>query len=124
LDYGFSAFTRSTFVQPNETLTVELPGGSVTAEAVDGLTALVPTASVDHTTQKVVLAEGAAFPPAPGEQIGTLRVSTASLVLGTVPLVVTRVPPPAPPDEQGPWWRRAASSVARAASGVLRAALD
>jgi D-alanyl-D-alanine carboxypeptidase (penicillin-binding protein 5/6) len=124
LDYGFSAFTRSTFVRPNETLAVELPGGSVTAEAVDGLTALVPTASVDHTTRKVVLTEGAAFPPAPGERIGTLRVSTPSLVLGTVPLVVTRVPPPVPPAEQGPWWRRAASSVARAASGVLRAALD
>jgi serine-type D-Ala-D-Ala carboxypeptidase (penicillin-binding protein 5/6) len=123
LDYGFGAFTRSTLVQPHEALSVDLPGGSVTAEATAGLTALVPTASVDRATRQVVLAKGVAFPPAPGERIGTLRVSTPSLVLGNVALVVTRVPPPAPPDEQGPWWRRAASSVARAASGVLHAVL-
>jgi len=124
LDYGFSAFTRSTFVRPHEALTVGLPGGSVTAEAASGLTALVPTASVDRATRSVVLADGVAFPPAPGERIGSLRIATPSLVLGSVPLIVTSVPPPTPPDEQGPWWRRAASSVAGAASGVLHAMLD
>jgi hypothetical protein len=69
----------------------------------------VPVAAPSATSTTSRADPGAAFPPAPGEEVGTLIARMGSRQLGHVGLVVPSVPP-APPT-QGPWWVRAAASV-------------
>ena len=66
----------------------------------------------------MVLDPHAAFPPLPGEVVGTLRVEVPDLRIGDVDLVVDRRPPPPPPGS-GPWWVRAGSAVADALGVVV-----
>jgi hypothetical protein len=76
---------------------------------------------VEGTVSKVVVLEDhLAYPPARGEAIGVVRISSGSKVLGQVPLVVSGVPAP-PPPEPGVWWARAAGAVVDAGDGVLDA---
>ena len=84
------------------------------------LVALVPTTAIADAKSVVAVDPDAAFPPAAGEQVATLRVSIPWHRLGSVPLLVTEVPAPPPVDDR-PWWSRAAVSVGGALSGALHA---
>lgn len=119
LNYGFEAFERRMLIQAGESLeSVDVGGRSVSVRAGDSLRGLVP---VEGTVSKaVVLEDHLAYPPARGEEIGVVRISSGSKVLGQVPLVVWGVPPP-PPPEPGAWWARAAGAVVDAGDGVLDA---
>ena len=119
LNYGFDAFERRMLIQAGESLeSVDVGGRSVSVRAGDSLRGLVP---VEGTVSKaVVLEDHLAYPPARGEEIGVVRISSGSKVLGQVPLVVSGVPPP-PPPEPGAWWARAAGAVVDAGDGVLDA---
>jgi serine-type D-Ala-D-Ala carboxypeptidase (penicillin-binding protein 5/6) len=124
LNYGFAAFTQQRFVEPGEQVgTVTLPGGTVPVVTGSGLDALVPTASIERATRTVTVDPGAAYPPAPGEQVATMQVGIPGLVLGHVPLLASDVPPPPPLGNDGPWWARAAGSVVDAVGGVLRSTI-
>ena len=119
LNYGFEAFERRMLIQAGESLeSVDVGGRSVSVRAGDSLRGLVP---VEGTVSKaVVLEDHLAYPPARGEEIGVVRISSGSKVLGQVPLVVSGVPAP-PPPEPGAWWARAAWAVVDAGDGVLDA---
>ena len=119
LNYGFEAFERRMLIQAGESLeSVDVGGRSVSVRAGDSLRGLVP---VEGTVSKaVVLEDHLTYPPARGEEIGVVRISSGSKVLGQVPLVVSGVPPP-PLPEPGAWWARAAGAVVDAGDGVLDA---
>jgi serine-type D-Ala-D-Ala carboxypeptidase (penicillin-binding protein 5/6) len=119
LNYGFTAFERRTLVRAGESLgSVDVDGQSVSVRAGATLRGLVPVTGT--ISRALALDDRVGYPPARGEQIGVVRVSSGSEVLGQVPLVVTRVPAP-PPPEPGPWWARAAGAVVEAGGGVLDA---
>jgi serine-type D-Ala-D-Ala carboxypeptidase (penicillin-binding protein 5/6) len=119
LDYGFEAFTERTFVEVGQDVgIVEIRGGAVPGVAGDSLTALVPVAQADRAKQRIVVAEDALFPPAPGQQIGTLKITLPGISVGTIPVVVQQVPPP-PAAGDGPWWARAAGAVGGALADAL-----
>ncbi len=80
----------------------------------------MPTAAIDAAQQQIVVREGAAYPPAPGERVAALKVTIPGLTVGRVPLVVSSVPPP-PPIEDAPWWERAAGAVADALTSAFHA---
>ena len=119
LNYGFEAFERRMLIQAGESLgSVDVDGRSVSVGAGGSLRGLVP---VEGTVSKaVVLEDHLAYPPARGEAIGVVRISSGSKVLGQVPLVGSGVPAP-PPPEPGVWWARAAGAVVDAGDGVLDA---
>lgn len=119
LNYGFEAFERRMLIQAGEPLeSVDVGGRSVSVRAGGSLRGLVP---VEGTVSKaVVLEDHLAYPPARGEEIGVVRISSGSKVLGQVPLVVSGVPAP-PPPEPGAWWARSAGAVVDAGDGVLDA---
>jgi serine-type D-Ala-D-Ala carboxypeptidase (penicillin-binding protein 5/6) len=120
LNYGFEGFTRRTLVRAGaEEGSLRIRGGIVPVVAGRSLNALVPTASLDDVGSVVVGDPTAAFPPAPGERIGTLKLGTPGLPLGSVPLVVSSVPPP--PATSGPWWARSFAAVGRAIEAGARA---
>ncbi|MGH2997169.1 MAG: D-alanyl-D-alanine carboxypeptidase family protein, partial [Gaiellaceae bacterium] len=101
LNYGFEAFERRMLIQAGESLeSVDVGGRSVSVRAGGSLRGLVP---VEGTVSKaVVLEDHLAYPPARSEEIGVVRISSGSKVLGQVPLVVSGVPAP-PPPEPGAW---------------------
>jgi len=118
-DFGFEGFQRRTFVTEGDDLgTVAIRGGAVETSADETLAALVPTAGLDRLHRRIVVDSDAVFPPAPGERIGTLKITLPGLTVGTVPVVVARVPPP-PPSGDAPWWVSATGSVARGVGDVL-----
>ncbi|HEY7668068.1 MAG TPA: D-alanyl-D-alanine carboxypeptidase family protein [Actinomycetota bacterium] len=121
LDHGFAAFEEHTFVEAGEPSgVVSLVGGAVPVETGARLVALVATAALDDVRRRIEVDPEAAYPPAPGERVATLRVTIPGFDLGSVPLVVAAVPPPpAPPD--GTWWGRAASAVARGIGAAVSA---
>ena len=59
------------------------------------LAALVPIDAIDDVRERIVVDPTAAFPPAPGERVGTLDRSIPGITVGAVPLVVSTVPPAA-----------------------------
>jgi D-alanyl-D-alanine carboxypeptidase (penicillin-binding protein 5/6) len=121
LNHGFSAFTRHTFAMAGEPAgVVTLAGGSVEVESGGDLEALVLTAAIDRAQEQIVVREGAAYPPTPGERVASLKVTIPGLTVGRVPLVVSSVPPP-PPIEDGPWWERVARTVAAALTSAFHA---
>jgi D-alanyl-D-alanine carboxypeptidase (penicillin-binding protein 5/6) len=121
LDHGFAAFDEHTFVEPGEPSgVVTLVGGAVPVETGARLVALVATEALDEVREQTVVDPAAAYPPAPGERVATLRISIPGFDLGSVPLVVSSVPPPPPPPE-GTWWGRAASAVGRAVGAAFSA---
>ena len=120
LDYGFGGFTRRILAsEGSDEGTVAIRGGAVPVVSGAGLTALVPTASLDHVRQRIRVDPRAAFPPAAGARVGTLIVSIPGLTIGSVPLLVSVVPPP--PASPGPWWVRAGISLGRSIAGAVRA---
>jgi D-alanyl-D-alanine carboxypeptidase (penicillin-binding protein 5/6) len=114
LDHGFEGFHEETFIRAGEPIgTVAIRGGTVPVEAGRAVTALVPTVELDRVQERAIVASTAVFPPAPGERVGTIKVTIPGVSLGTSPLLVSEVPPP-PPTGDDPWWVRAAGAVGRA----------
>lgn len=123
LDHGFEGFREATFVEADEAIgTVAIKGGAVPVQAADSIIALVPTAQLGRVERRVVISSKAVFPPAPGERIGTLKVTAPGMSLGTSPLTVSSVPPP-PPTGGDPWWLRAADAVGRALGDAIDGSL-
>jgi D-alanyl-D-alanine carboxypeptidase (penicillin-binding protein 5/6) len=122
LNYGFEAFDRRILVEAGEGLgTVSVDGRQVPVAAGDDLEGLVP---VEVEIERALLLEDrVAFPPARGEQIGTVRVTAGVRVVGEVPLLVIGLPSPPPLVEEGPWWARAFGAVVRAGGAALQALL-
>ena len=120
LNYGFAGFTRRTLVREGQDEgLLRIRGGMVPVVAGRSLDALVPTTALDEVRFRLLPDPAAAFPPAPGERIGTLVVASPGLPLGTVPLVVASVPPP--PATSGPWWLRSLDAVGQAVGAGARA---
>ena len=120
LGYGFGGFTQRILASDGgDEGTLAIRGGAVPVVAGAELTALIPTASIDHLRQRISAYPHAAFPPAPGSRVGTLVVSIPGLTIGSVPLIVSVVPPPSA--SSGPWWARAGISIGRSISGAIRA---
>jgi serine-type D-Ala-D-Ala carboxypeptidase (penicillin-binding protein 5/6) len=119
LDYGFAAFEPHTFVQKGQSLgTLSIVGGTVPIVAGDTIHRLVPSAALPDARSVVTANPAAAFPPAPGQRVGTLRVTIpGGVTVGTVPLITGDLPAPEPSDV--PWWARAAGTVGRAVGGLL-----
>ncbi|MGQ0670192.1 MAG: D-alanyl-D-alanine carboxypeptidase family protein [Actinomycetota bacterium] len=123
LDYGFGAFEERALVEEGESFGfLTLGGRPVPIVARSAFTGLVPLADAAEPVRRVRLDTAVAFPPAPGEQVGSVAVALGGVRLGRVPLVVASVPPP-PPPPPGPWWRRTISAVAGAVGGLLHALL-
>jgi D-alanyl-D-alanine carboxypeptidase (penicillin-binding protein 5/6) len=119
LNYGFDAFEHRMLLREGEPLDdVDIGGRSVSVSAGGSVRGLVPTAAT--VTRTVELDPRVAFPPARGEEIGIVRVSTGGRIVGEVPLVVVGVPAP-PRPEPGSWWARAAGALVDAGGGVLDA---
>ena len=119
LDHGFEGYREETFVRAGEAIgTVAIRGGTVPVEAERAVTALVPTAQLDRVQERVSVSPRAVFPPAPGERVGTFKVTIPGVSLGSSPLLVSAVPPP-PPAGDDPWWVRAAGAVGRAVGDAV-----
>jgi serine-type D-Ala-D-Ala carboxypeptidase (penicillin-binding protein 5/6) len=119
LNYGFEAFERRMLIQAGASLgSVDIDGRSVSVRAGGSLRGLVPVEGT--VSNAVVLEDHLAYPPARGEEIGVVRISSGAKVLGQVPLVVSGVPAP-PPPEPGSWWARAAGAAWDAGDGILDA---
>lgn len=120
LNYGFEGFAQRTVLHEGDDLgSVAIRGGTVPVVAGSTLSALVPTAATGDAKIQLLVSPDAAFPPAPGERIGSVRVTVPGMTVGTAPLVVPAVPPPLP--ASGPWWARAASAVGRSLTGAVDA---
>jgi D-alanyl-D-alanine carboxypeptidase (penicillin-binding protein 5/6) len=123
LNYGFGGFTMRRFVLDGQDEgTVAIRGGRVPVAAARDLEALVPVTALHQIRRTVVVDTSAAFPPVVGERVGVVRVTSVGRVIGTVPLVVTDVPPPPAIDDRS-WWERATGSLTGAASGLVRGLL-
>ena len=119
LDYGFTTFHRVRLATEGQSVgSVAIGGRRVPVRAGASRWALAP---IDAPVRRRVVAEpGVAFPPAVGERVGVLVVSTPNGTLGRVPVVVGSVPGP-PEPAPGPWWWRAGSTVAHAVASLLAA---
>jgi serine-type D-Ala-D-Ala carboxypeptidase (penicillin-binding protein 5/6) len=119
LNYGFDAFERRTLLREGEPLDdVDVGGKNVSVSAGGDVRGLIPAAATVSRTLE--LESHVAFPPARGEEIGTVRVTAGGRVVGEVPLVVAGVAAP-PPPEPGSWWARAAGALVDAGGGILDA---
>jgi D-alanyl-D-alanine carboxypeptidase (penicillin-binding protein 5/6) len=122
LNYGFEAFDRRVVLEAGEGLgSVAVGGRAVPVAAGGALEGLVPVGA--EIERSLILEERVAFPPARGEEIGSVRVTAGDRLVGEVPLLVRALPPPPDPSEEGPWWARAFGSVVRAGGAVLQALL-
>ena len=117
LNYGFEAFERRT-IQAGESLeSVDVGGRSVSVRAGDSLRGLVP---VEGTVSKaVVLEDHLAYPPARGEEIGVVRISSGARSWGRCRSSSRASRPTAARTRA--WWARAAGAVVDAGDGVLDA---
>jgi D-alanyl-D-alanine carboxypeptidase (penicillin-binding protein 5/6) len=118
LNYGFAAFERHTFVEKGATVgTLPIRGGSVPVVAAAGIRRLVPTRSLAEARVRFTADPDAAFPPAPGQRVGTLRVTIPGTTVGVVPLLAGTLPAPEPGSV--PWWARATGAVGRALDAAV-----
>ena len=119
LNYGFDGWRVDALVHAGDAAgEATIRGGTVPVVAGADLSALVPVAD-DGRAQRVVVDPRAAYPPAPDERVGTLVFASGPAVLGSVPLIVSDVPPP--PTATGPWWIRTADAVGGAVVDAVRA---
>jgi D-alanyl-D-alanine carboxypeptidase (penicillin-binding protein 5/6) len=118
LNYGFDDFDRRDLVTRGESQgTIAISGGTVPVVAGRDLTAFVSRTASIRLLSKAD--RSVAFPPAPGEVVGVLRVTAGSKELGRVPLLAVAAALPPPPS--GSWWLRAGASVGSALARALAA---
>lgn len=123
LEHGFEGFTEQTLVRAGDDVgIVSLRGGEVRTFAATSLTAVVPTALLDHVRREIDVPRSAAFPPAPGETVATMTVSVPGRTIGVVPLEAQRLPPP--DAVEGSWWGRALGALAGAVASSVGALAD
>jgi D-alanyl-D-alanine carboxypeptidase (penicillin-binding protein 5/6) len=121
MNYGLEGFARRTIVRAGEALGgVRVRGGSVEVVAGEDLETLVPTQDLAAVRFRLRVDPRVAFPPAIGDVVGTYRATAAGRPLGSVPIIVARVPAPIDPGPT-PWWVRAAVAVAGAVGSVIGA---
>ncbi len=119
LNYGFGAFESHTFVRLGEPLgQAAIRGGSIPVVAGGTIDGLVPKDAVAGARRSVRIAPSAAFPTAPGQAVGILRVTIPGLTVGTVPILADDLPTPTPVDD-APWWVRAADTIGRAVAEAV-----
>lgn len=117
LNHGFEGFERRTLVADGQALgTVRLQGGAVPVEAGEALEGLVRTGLAVRFRADVD--PDASYPPGLGEVIGRYRALSGGLEVGSVPLVVSKVPGPRDPGGE-PWWVRAAAAIAGAVGAAV-----
>jgi D-alanyl-D-alanine carboxypeptidase (penicillin-binding protein 5/6) len=121
LNYGFAAFEHRIVVEEGERVRpVRIGGREVSVVAGATLERLIPVTA--NVRRQIRLDPGVRFPPARGQEVGTIVLSLEDgPVLGEVPLVVTDVPPPPPLDDGGSWWGRAFDAVVDAGVGLFDA---
>jgi hypothetical protein len=100
---------------------VRIRGGAVPVVAAERLDALVPSGGIGGLERTLTALPSAAYPPASGSEVGTLRLTLGGVTLGTVSLLVADLPPPHEP--RGSWWSRAAGALAGAVQGVVHGLL-
>ena len=94
LNYGFGAFETNTFVHLGDSLgEIEIRGGRIPVVAGGTIEGLVPVDAVAGARRRVAVDPKAAFPTAPGQAVGTLRVTISGLTVGTVPILADAFPP-------------------------------
>jgi D-alanyl-D-alanine carboxypeptidase (penicillin-binding protein 5/6) len=114
LNYGFEGFERHEFVVDGEPIGgVRIRGGTVPAVATDGIGGLVPSAAITEARRVIKIDPKVAFPVAPGQRIGSLKITLPGLTVGTSRLTAGALPPPEP-ESSAPWWAAAAAAVGRA----------
>jgi serine-type D-Ala-D-Ala carboxypeptidase (penicillin-binding protein 5/6) len=119
LNYGFGAFETHTFVQLGDPLgQIAIRGGTIPVVAGGTIRGLVPTGAVADARQRTTVDPAAAFPTAPGQEVGVMRVTIPGLTVGTVPILADALPTPTPIDD-APWWARAANTVGRAVAQAV-----
>lgn len=119
LNHGFEGFTQAVFVEAGEPQgDVRIRGGVVEGSAGSALTALVPIEAVDEARTTIRVDPTAAFPPAPGERIGTIVVVVDGMVLGKVALVAAT--PVGPANPRSDWWVGSARAVAGALADAIQ----
>ena len=112
LNYGFAAFESHTFVHKGDTVgTLPIRGGSVPVVAAERIDRLVPARALAQARLRFTADPDAAFPPAPGQHVGTLRVTIPGSTVGSVALLAGTLPAPEPGD--APWWARATGAIGR-----------
>src|SRR5581483_3684650 len=117
LNYGFAGFRRVRLATEGAGVgSVTIGGRRVPVKAGASRSALVPVGA--SLRRRLVPEAGVSFPPAVGERVGALVVSTPGGTLGRVPVVVSSVPGP-PVPASGPWWRRAGVAVVHAITSLL-----
>ena len=122
LNYGFDGFGSRTLVAEGEDLgIVAIRGGQVPVQTAAELTRLVPSSDA-IVQRRIVVDPRAAFPPAPGDRVGTLRVLVDGRPVGAVGMVVRLVPDPEA--DGGPWWASSVGAVARAVAGAATSLAD
>lgn len=120
LNYGFAAFEERELISEDGSLGGISIGRHVIQVAAGGsVEGLVPVDA--EVLRTLVVQERVAYPPAVGEQVGTVRVTAGERLIGEVPLLVTGLPPPPPPSRDGPWWSRALGAVLDAGGGIVDA---
>jgi D-alanyl-D-alanine carboxypeptidase (penicillin-binding protein 5/6) len=118
LNHGFEAFEERTLVAAGEPFgDVAIRGGIVPGVAGAALDGLVPAGGEVATS--LAVDDAAAFPPAPGEVIGSVAVTVDGRDAGEVPLLAGAVPVPEPAG--GAWWARGLGALADALVGTVDA---
>ena len=118
-NYGFDAFEHHTFIRLGDPAgEVAIRGGTVPVIAGGTIAGLVPADAVATAGERVSVDPRAAFPPAPGQQVGTLRVTIPGLTVGAVPLMAAELPAPTRSGDH-PWWMNAAGAVGRAVTQAV-----
>ncbi|MFN2590993.1 MAG: D-alanyl-D-alanine carboxypeptidase family protein [Actinomycetota bacterium] len=113
LEYGLSAFTRTTVVRAGESVgEVDVRGRPVPAVAGEDLVALIRSRDLDDVRRRVVPTQGLRAPIRDRQPIGRLVVTSNGRRLGQVPLLAAgSLAPPAfwelPPEDLTPAGRTA-----------------
>jgi D-alanyl-D-alanine carboxypeptidase (penicillin-binding protein 5/6) len=122
LNHGFAAYHTQRLVSEGAPLgSVRIRGGAVPVVAAERLDALVPSGGIGGLERTLTVLPSAAYPPASGSEVGTLRLTLGGVTLGTVSVLVADLPPPHEP--RGSWWSRAAGALAGAVGGVVHGLL-